>query len=135
MSKAKRVQILHPSNPLAWLALAFCAISGCITMTEGPGTATYGTRRQCFDTSALDTSLQRGISTRGDIEKALGKPSGIGGSFLPTDSEPKEVWFYEKIEVTSSGRHLSEKQDVLLVFLKGDRFDGFMWFSDNQAAK
>ena len=104
-------------------------------MTEGGGESTYTTREQVFNTAVLDSSLKRGTSTKKDVEQALGRPGGFGQCFLPTDSEPKTVWFYERVEVKTYGRNVSEKQDILLVFLKGDVFDGFMWFSDNQPAK
>ena len=88
----------------------------------------------------LEGELQRGISTKMDVRRLLGAPKGTGGSALPPDSRPREVWFYQDIEVTdirSEGKgilRMNQRQQVLLVFFEKEVFDGFMWFSNAAVA-
>jgi hypothetical protein len=84
-----------------------------------------------FNNAALTTTLQRGVSSAADVKKALGEPEGSGGFLFPTDTELRTVWFYEKVKVVITGQP-DIQQDVLLVFFKEERFDGFLWFSDAQ---
>jgi hypothetical protein len=88
------------------------------------------TREVAFNFSVLETDLRRGTSTTDDVRRLIGEPNGSGGMLLPTDPEPRTVWFYEKFEVTAEGKQIDVKQDVLLIFFQGDRFDGYWWFSD-----
>lgn len=83
-----------------------------------------------FNNSALTETLRRGVSTAADVTRALGKPNGSGGFLFPTDKEHRTVWFYEKVRVQASGGKVDLQQDVLLVFFRDNRFDGFLWFSD-----
>ena len=83
-----------------------------------------------FNYAALTTTLHRGISTAADVKAALGEPQGSGGFLYPTDTEEQTLWFYEKLKVNTSGGKMDIQQDMLLVFFKAARFDGFLWFSD-----
>lgn len=87
-------------------------------------------RRIAFNTRALEEKLVRGVSNEADIRQALGSPVGDGALFWPGSDGPRPVWFYEKIEAAAEGQHIRVNQDVLIVFLKDGRFDGFLWFSD-----
>ena len=84
---------------------------------------------------ALDTRLERQISTPGDVEKLLGSPNGRGSAALPLASGPREVWFYQDIEATDVTAvpggiiEMKVRQQILLVFFHGGFFDGFMWYS------
>jgi hypothetical protein len=83
----------------------------------------------------LETELKRGVSRRIDVQRALGTPKGYGESILPTDRTPREVWFYDDIEVISFKPELGYfraymRQQVLLVFFVKDTFDGYMWFTN-----
>ncbi len=83
-----------------------------------------------FNNAALTTTLQRGVSSAADVKEALGEPTGSGEFLLYT--ELRTIWFYEENKVDATGQKLRIQQDVLLVFFEGDRFDGFLWFSDAQ---
>lgn len=71
-----------------------------------------------------------------DVKRVLGAPEGFGNAILPTDSKPRDVWYYEDIELTNFERdvggvfRVNMRQQVLLVFFKKGVFDGFMWFSN-----
>ena len=76
---------------------------------------------------SLDSKLIRGKSTRADVLLALGEPQGSGGALVPTDRTPQEIWYYA--DSTASGLFKLElKQNVLLVFFRGEQYDGYLWF-------
>lgn len=81
-----------------------------------------------FNNAALTTTLQRGVSSAADVKDVLGEPTGSGEFLVYT--ELCTVWFYEKMKVDVSGHELDIQQDVVIVFFKEERFDGFLWFSD-----
>lgn len=73
----------------------------------------------------LENTLQIGQSTRADVVAALGEPYGKGREMLPFVQEPRTLWsyYYEEGDMKESRRIF------LFVFLKQDRYDGYMWFS------
>lgn len=95
---------------------------------------------------AIETELIRGKSTRADVQKLLGIPNGAGGAMLPGFGdnsevvEPYDVWYYEDIE---SGDFKSEesvlmmdlRQQILVIFFKGDKFHGYFWTSNENVAE
>ena len=83
-----------------------------------------------FNYAALTSTLQRGVSSAADVQAVLGEPNGSGGYYFPVVAEPYPVWFYEKVKIDISGHEPEFHQDVLLIFFKEGRFDGFLWFSD-----
>jgi hypothetical protein len=83
-----------------------------------------------FNNAALTTELQRGVSSAEDVKKVLGEPQGTGEFLFPTDTLVRTILFYEKMTLFVEGQELDVQQDVLMVFLKKGRFDGFLWFSD-----
>lgn len=83
-----------------------------------------------FNYAALTNTLQRGVSSAEDVKAVLGEPNGSGGYYFPVVAEPYPVWFYEKVKIDISGQEFELQQDVLLIFFKEGRFDGFLWFSD-----
>ena len=85
---------------------------------------------QVFKTYALTTELQRGVSTMEDVRRTLGEPQGSGGFLFPIGIGEGPIWFYESIKVDASSGNIDLQQDVVLVFFKGGRFDGYLWFSD-----
>ncbi len=92
----------------------------------------YATHPRAFDTKSLESGLHRGISSMDDVQRLLGKPDGTGTMLLPADSVPKTTWIYEKLDFEFY-RGMTVQQAILLVFFKGDLFDGFIWFSDDPA--
>jgi hypothetical protein len=120
-------QWYHSLN-LVLIFLAGVLVAGCASQK-----ATTGAFVQV---SLIDTELRRGVSTKMDVNRVLGAPKGFGSAVLPTDPNPREVWFYDDIELTdfkSEGEgvlRVNVRQQVLLVFFKKGVFDGFMWFSN-----
>ncbi|UCF67676.1 MAG: hypothetical protein JSV80_18290 [Acidobacteriota bacterium] len=64
------------------------------------------------------------------MRQLLGSPDGTGSLLFPAQNEIREIWFYERLQVTEKSGALEIEQDVLLMFFHGDVYDGFMWFSD-----
>ena len=83
------------------------------------------------DVNLLNQSLQVGHSTQQDVRKALGSPNGQGRSMLPWQSAPRTVWtyYYEEGVIDLSGGNSDDRQIFLFIFLDGERFDGYVWFS------
>ena len=92
------------------------------------------------DTKRLETELKKGGSTKEDVKRVLGEPTGIGAVFMArAQQEPQEMWFYQDIELTdikgSKGQlDLKVRQQILVVILRDGLFDGFMWFSNDETA-
>ena len=84
--------------------------------------------------AGLETRLQRGTSTRADVERLLGPAAGQGESELPGDTVRRIVWYYGATEVfdewTGYGRihtvAITERR-TLLIFFDGDLYVGFLW--------
>jgi hypothetical protein len=109
------------------LLLAAVLVAGCA------GQATTGAFTQ---THRIEGELTRGVSTRMDVRRVLGTPKGAGHAVFPfpTDWQPREVWYYEDLEVTDVRKEAetfraSVRQQILLVFFEKGVFDGFMWWS------
>jgi hypothetical protein len=98
----------------------------CAACTTGK----YTTRSRSLDVQALESSLRRGASTMEDVERLMGKPDGTGSMLLPIDVTPVTTWVYERIELESNEGRMTVLQDVMLVFFREGKFDGFFWFSD-----
>src|SRR5260221_1757633 len=73
--------------------------------------------------------LQPGQSTSGDVLLLLGEPRGRGAARLAADMEPDQIWFYE-YEVRD-GKKVEAK--ILLVYMREDLYDGYLWFSSSLA--
>ncbi len=92
------------------------------------------------DTRILETRLTRGTSTTGDIRRLLGAPTGSGAVFLANvQHAPQEIWFYQDIELTDMKALKNEidlkiRQQILIIFVRDQLFDGFMWFSNEDEA-
>lgn len=96
------------------------------------------------NTNVIEQQLKRGISTKVDAQRLLGVPNGTGGSnwlrppgtsVPPLGEGPREIWFYDDVEVADmkSGDGaiaMKLRQQILLVFFKGDIFDGYVWTSN-----
>lgn len=91
------------------------------------------------DARLLETQLKKGVSTMEDVKRILGEPTGSGAVFLASvQPGPQEIWFYQDIELTdiksSQGQlDLKIRQQILVVFVRDQLFDGFMWFSNADA--
>jgi outer membrane protein assembly factor BamE (lipoprotein component of BamABCDE complex) len=87
--------------------------------------------------SAIEEKMQRGISTKMDVRRVLGAPTGLGSALFPTDPHPREIWYYDDIEASAYKAEkggvlrVDVRQQILLVFFKDGVFDGFMWTSNS----
>jgi hypothetical protein len=91
------------------------------------------------DTRLLETQLKKGVSTMEDVRRVLGEPTGSGAVFLASvQPSPQEIWFYQDIELTdiksSQGQLDLKVRQQTVVFVRDRLFDGFMWFSNADAA-
>lgn len=99
------------------------------------------------DTGLIEQQLKRGISTKADVQRLLGVPNGTGGGDMapsgvlgasPLGAGPREIWYYDDIEITDmkSGAGaitMNMRQQILLVFFKGEVFDGYLWTTNTLA--
>lgn len=98
------------------------------------GCATQATTGAFTKVRRIDSDLQRGVSSKMDVQRVLGAPKGLGHAVLPLDPRPREVWFYDDIAVKDARGEpgvirIQVKQQILLVFFEKGVFDGFMWYS------
>lgn len=113
-------------------------LAGALVAACAPTKVTTGAFTQV---GRLENELQRGVSTKMDVRRVLGAPKGSGSAVLPTNPKPREVWFYDDIEVTGMKGEgggvirVNVRQQILLVFFEREIFDGFMWFSNAGVAK
>lgn len=83
-----------------------------------------------IDPQLLDARLRIGESTQADVLAVLGEPDGRGRGLLPIDAAPKTVWSYYYEEGLVESNALKDSRRMFLwVYLDGDRYDGYMWFS------
>jgi hypothetical protein len=131
LDQARSHSALLVTVPLLWLAATI--VTGCAPVTVTTGAFTQVAR--------LETELKRGISTKIDVQRALGAPKGFGQSILPTDPTPREVWYYDDIEVIEAqaepGGYIRAnlRQQILLVFFEKEVLDGYMWFTNITSAR
>ena len=117
--------------------------------TAGAGEPTEVHTRTMPSMEPLTHELVRGQSTRADVQRLLGAPTGNGGSVLPPDGVARDVWFYQAVSIKGfkserpppnelhgeSFIRGNMTQQILLVFFKGDLYDGFMWYSNAGAVE
>ncbi len=116
--------------------LLLVLLSGIVTT----GCTTKVTTGAFTQTVRIDNELKRGVSTKMDVQRVLGTPKGSGSAVLPTDPRPREVWYYDDIELTDMQSQAGMirakvRQQILLVFFEKGVFDGFMWWSNAGEAK
>ena len=88
----------------------------------------------------IDVGLQRGKSSKMDVQRLLGAPKGSGNAVLPTDPRLREIWFYDDIELENMSQEAGIvkakfRQQVLFVLFDKGVFDGYMWWSNAGEAK
>ena len=107
------------------------------TREIGPVEVTIG---QFPKIDRLERELERGVSTTNDVERVLGKPSGYGRALSGIDGIHRDVWYYEETEASvidskSYTTRMHIDQQILMIFFREDKLDGFQWFSNAVAAK
>lgn len=127
----------------AWKLRSVLILATALAVTSCAGDPKkYGTGAAFRDTKRLETELKRGVSTKEDVKRILGEPTGTGAVFMASvvqQTQPEEMWTYQDIEVTdikgSKGQlDLKLRQQLLIVMLRDGLFDGFMWFSNDETA-
>ena len=112
---------MRPTGIARWcfsLLLVIAAVAfgaGCVSVKAG----------RLPNLSLLNAPLQRGVSTSAEVISQLGPPFGRGSLFLPFQDAPRESIYYYYEEGTPQ----DDRRIFLFVFLKNDRYDGYMWFS------
>jgi len=99
------------------LALLTVLASGCMAA-----------RGRMPDTGALESgALEPGVSTKADVFEALGPPAGFGMTRVSYAAEARVIWSYEAVRPG----YKTAEVGLLLVFFKGQTYDGYLWFSSN----
>jgi hypothetical protein len=101
--------------PLALLLLA--GLVGC-------GTTAFGVPS---DVSRL-ARLRSGESTTADVLLALGEPNGRGAARFEPGAPLRDVWFYEFSRQQWGFRSTQVDLQLLLIFVREGRYDGYLWF-------
>ena len=83
------------------------------------------------DPALLDSSLTVGTSTTEEVRSVLGEPEGKGREALPTGKPPRTIWTYsyDASMADLGGSGSDSRRMYVLVFLKDDTYDGYLWFS------
>lgn len=95
----------------------------------------------------IEAKLKRGSSTKADVQRVLGVPTGTGrmdgappGPRLALGPGPRELWLYDDMELRDLKRDEGPdgpgqtlrgtfRQQILLIFFKEGMFDGYLWTS------
>jgi hypothetical protein len=113
-------------------------VAGALMALLVAGCAVQSTKTHAFSRiDRIESNLQRGITTKGDVLLLLGEPNGAGalGGFDAlrgpdaAGKGPIIAWYYQSIKASIVGG-IKQQLDILLVFFEGDVVDGFLWFSD-----
>jgi hypothetical protein len=110
------------------IATFYIFASGCVS--------TVKTSEAFPEIDRIENELQRGLTRKPEVERVLGRPTGIGGALLPTNQDPREVWFYQDVKVTgyqALGKEsigLNVRQQILLIFFDSEVYDGHMWYTN-----
>lgn len=92
------------------------------------------------DTTALEASWSRGVTTPDEVKQLVGEPNGSGNLVGVFDDTPYELWFYDDLETIgtkgSGGGviNLQTRQQFLMVFFSDGLYQGHMWFSNDSQA-
>ena len=70
-------------------------------------------------------------SSAADVRAALGEPRGYGAARFTKEQPLRKVWYYEFIQLKGDQVGLN----LLLVFFRDDRYDGYLWFSAKELVK
>mgnify|MGYP000851109385 CR=1 FL=1 len=125
-------------------SIRMAVAAGCVCLSLIPVSSAcaqvYGTGA-FSNVASIEKQLLRGRSTKSDVQRLLGVPSGAGSADMvrpaivdvpPLGEGPREIWFYDDLEITDVKSRggvatMNIRQQILLVFFKGDLFDGHLW--------
>ena len=109
------------------LSLVVCLVAGCVSSVPPAPVPAY-------DYAALTTKLTRGVSGEAEVRAALGTPGGHGELLLP-DGKRVQALYYQNVVSFVVGNDIHVHDDLLLVFLRDGKFDGYLWTSDSAHPK
>ena len=70
-------------------------------------------------------------SSADDVRAALGEPRGYGAARYTRDQPLRKIWYYEFTQFKGDQVGLN----LLLVFFRDERYDGYLWFSAKELIK
>ncbi len=111
-------------------------LSACAT---GPGVDARS--RRLPDVELVAQQLEKGISTKADVQRVLGEPNGRGGALSKLQPDrPRELWIYSEMgwslmSLGAAGARVHVDQQLLMVFFDGDVLDGYWWHSNAAPVK
>lgn len=116
---------------LKWYACRLVVLATFLAGVLLGGCATRITTGAFTQVGRLEGELKRGLSTKRDVRRVLGAPSGLGSALFPTNSRPGEVWYYEDMElIPADETRGSLRQRGVMIFFDREVFSGFMWFTN-----
>jgi len=122
-------RVCHASHKGRGMA-RFLAVAALAAGLGGCGTVQFAAGRS-VDTGALEDTLKAGVSTAAEVRHVLGEPYGQGRALMPFQDSERMVWtyFHERGSVDAASGQMRDQRVYLFVFMKEDRFDGYMWFA------
>lgn len=124
------------------LLAAGLALLGWPADAQYSGRTAGGAATAMRNASRIETEFRRGVTTREDVRRLLGEPTGSGGAFFPTATKANDVWAYENVEMELVGStreptpaiQARQRWDVVLIFFDGNLYTGFMWYTSGGEA-
>jgi len=117
---------------VTFILLTLGVAAGCATTQEATDMRAGAVR----NAELIEIQLTKGVSTKADVERLLGKPIGDGAALSGLDPErPRELWVYGEAAWSLIGfeggvaRTHFEQQLLMVYFLDG-KFDGYWWNSN-----
>jgi hypothetical protein len=128
----------RPRRPFRHLVILVVAVQGALLLSSCTITRGSGPFRS---PELLESGLTRGVSTKADVRRLLGDPTGTCSALLPGQPGSRETWCYESSELISKSDGLRERgqialrfrQQVLLVVFNKELLDGYMWHTNKVA--
>jgi hypothetical protein len=117
------ISILVRRATICGAAIALLGLAGCGALQIRSG--------HMVDPAQLESALTVGTSSAQDVLRVLGEPMGKGREALPFGPVPRSIWSYnhEASIVDLGGDGSDSRRMYLLVFLRDEKFDGYLWFS------
>ena len=103
-----------------------CAVAGLLSIAQLSCVTVAMEINRPPRTELLETALEPGHTSRGDVLEILGPPDGVGRTKLIFHPKPRILWHYVHQEGSSNDLRLA----FLWVFFDGDVYEGYLWFSN-----
>lgn len=123
MSARRRKGTERARRPGRWRALSALALAALLG--GGLGGCTGATHEGRPPPIAALDGLRQGVSTRAEIEAALGQPAGHG-VFAEAGQPMREIWVFE--ERTTDHGAIARKTLLVFIDQESGRFAGYWWY-------